>query len=280
VNARASGVADPQRTLDALLALAPGAGGTVTTSETELWQAMYAAEARGRRLVLVGGDGAVHSAANAPLPRLPELALVPAGRANNIARALALPTEPAAALAVAAGAPARPVDALLVRTPGRALYAVEAVSAGFHAAARSDYTGENSADLRQGARALARAVRRYAPYRVRAAVDGREFGSPDAAQLFVANLPFFGFGFHVDPLADPADGKAAAILLEARGRGRLLRRLAATYRGRHLGRRGVHRLAARHVELIHPLPLVADARPLGTTTASISVAPAHLQVAA
>jgi diacylglycerol kinase family enzyme len=183
-------------------------------------------------------------------------------------------------VAVAASAPARALDALLVRTPGRSVYALEAVSAGFHAAARSTYTGENSSDLRQGVRALAAAVRDYSPYRLRALIDGRELATATAAQLFVANLPYFGFGFHVDPHADGADGRLAAILIEARGRAALLGLLGATYSGRHLGRRGVRRIEGLRVELPEPLPLVADATPLGTTTATVTLDPARLRVAA
>ena len=84
-----------------------------------------------------GASASCSSAATAPCTprptrrsRLPELALIPAGRANNIARALGIPTERADALAVAVGAP-RPLDALHVETPDSSLYAVEGVSAGF-----------------------------------------------------------------------------------------------------------------------------------------------------
>jgi diacylglycerol kinase family enzyme len=283
VNGRASGVGDPLRAASDLVTSLRGRGrtaaGLVTGSERELHAVLRLAAARGRRVVLVGGDGSLHAAANAPLRRLPELALVPAGRANNIARALGIPVEREAAVAAAASAPARPLDALLVQTPERRLYAVEGVSAGFHAAARSTYTGTNSADLRAGVRALAGAVSAYAPYRLVARLDGRPVESRQAAQLFVANLPFFGFGFKVDPLAAGDDGRLAAIVIDAPGRATLLRALAATYRGAHLGRAGVRRIAGARAELVEPLPLVADAVPLGTTTASVTVAPARLHVA-
>jgi hypothetical protein len=41
----------------------------------------------------------------------------------------------------------------------------------------------------------------------------------------------------------------------------------------------VQRVAATRAELTEPLPLVADAIPLGTTTATVSVEPARLRVA-
>jgi diacylglycerol kinase (ATP) len=284
VNGRASGIDDPGRTAAELMAildeLQVPAESVVTSSEADLFEALRGASATGCRVVLVGGDGSLHGAANAPLGRLPDLALVPAGRANNIARALRLPTDRARALMVAAHAPARPLDALRVETPERTLYALEAVSAGFQAQARAHYGADNSADLGQGLRALAQAIRRFAPFELRAGLDGEELVSGKAAQLFLSNLPYFGFGFEVDPGADPADGRLEAILFEASGRGALMRLLAAAYRGRHLHRRGVRRISTGRAELTEPLPLVADSEPLGITTATVSVERARLRVAA
>jgi diacylglycerol kinase (ATP) len=252
----------------------------ISSGEADLFEALRGAVATGRRVALVGGDGSLHGAANAPIGRLPELALIPAGRANNIARALRIPTDRAGALAVAANAPARPLDSLRVQTPRESLYALEAVSAGFQAQARSLYGAENSADLRQGIGALTRAVRHFAPFELRARLEGEPFASDTAAQLFLSNLPYFGFGFEVDPGADPADGRFEAILFEAAGRAPLLRQMAAAYRGHHLHLDGVRRASARQFELTAPLPLVADATPLGTTTATVSVDSGRLWVAA
>jgi membrane-associated protein len=284
VNARASGIEDPQRTAADLVARAQEHGAqadaVVTSTGDDLFEALRAGAATGRRVVLVGGDGSLHDAANAPIGRLPELALVPAGRANNIARALGIPTDRGDALRIAAEAPVQPLDALRVETPTEAVYALEALSAGFQAEARAGYDGKNSADLRQGLRALVRALRRFTPYRLRARLDGGELRSASAAQLFLSNLPYFGFGFEVDPGADPTDGRFEAILIEAPRRLRLLRLLVAAYRGRHLGRPGVRRIVGRCAELTAPLPLVADAVPLGTTTASVRVERGRLSVAA
>ena len=58
-------------------------------------------------------------------------------------------------------------------------------------------------------------------------VGDAELASRSAAQLFLSNLPYFGFGFEVDPGADPADGRFEAIVFEARSRRRLLRLLLA-----------------------------------------------------
>ena len=101
------------------------------------------------------------------------------------------------------------------RDAERTLYAIEGVSAGFHAAARHRYNGKNSADLVAGIRALAAELHGFRPRTVALYTDGTRCTTAPAAQVFLSNLPFFGFGFHVDPIADPADGRLEAIVLEA-----------------------------------------------------------------
>jgi diacylglycerol kinase (ATP) len=250
----------------------------VTADEQEL--AAVAAGAADRRIVLVGGDGTVHALANLDRATLPPAALLPAGRANNIARALGIPVDwPAAARLAVEGRPVA-VDALRVQTPQRTLFAVEGVSAGFHAAARHRYTGANSGDLAAGVRALVAELAAFRPHRVALTLDGtRSFDGP-AAQLFVSNLPYFGFGFHVDPVADPFDGRLEAIVLEGATRRDVVRMLAAVRGGRHLAGPGATLTRASEARLEHPLPLVADAVPLGVSTAVVTVAAGRLRLVA
>jgi diacylglycerol kinase (ATP) len=227
----------------------------------------------------VGGDGTVHALANLDLPA-PPAALLPAGRANNIARALGIPIDwRAAAMLAVRGRPAS-VDALRVVTPRRTVFAVEGVSAGFHAAARHRYKGANSADLAGGVRALVAELLAFRRREVALRADAAPLFSGPAAQVFLSNLPYFGFGFRVDPMADPSDGQLEAIVLDAVTRRDVVRLLAATRRGRHLGSAGVTWARARRVELEEPVPLVADAKPLGVGTASVTVAPGRLRLIA
>jgi diacylglycerol kinase (ATP) len=252
------------------------ATGFITRSGQEL-HALFS-EASESRVVLVGGDGTIHAAANAPGP-IPELALVPTGRANNIARALGIPARLDEAARIAASAPALPLDVLLVESGGEARYCVEGLSAGLQAEARAAYDGENSADLRAGVKAFAGALRRYRPYRVELEADGELVYEGEAAQVFLSNLPYFGFGFRVNPLARSADGLLEAIVLRAGSRIEALRLLAAAYRGRHLDHPGCELRRARSATLTSPLPLTCDATPLGAATATVTVRPGHLRLA-
>jgi diacylglycerol kinase (ATP) len=281
VNGRASGTAGAEvleRATAALTEAGARVRAHVTADEAELAAVVRGAE--DRRIVLAGGDGTVHTFANLDVPRLPVAALLPAGRANNIARALGIPVDWTAAAELAVRGRPAAVDALRVETPQRTLYAVEGVSAGFHAAARHRYNGTNSADLTAGLRALAAELRAFRPHAVELHADGAPlFGRP-AAQVFLSNLPYFGFGFHVDPVADPADGRLEAIVLEATTRRDIVRLLASARDGRHLDRPEVTWRRATRAHLLEPLPLVADAQPLGVTTATVTVAAGRLRMIA
>ena len=119
VNGSASGSGDAGALLDQVTGALSHAGvrrveGVVTRSEEEL--AGVLAGADGRRVALVGGDGTLHAAVNASV-ELPELAIIPNGRANNIARALGVPVDVRGAASVAANALACPLDVLRVDTP-------------------------------------------------------------------------------------------------------------------------------------------------------------------
>jgi diacylglycerol kinase (ATP) len=281
VNGRASGTAGPEvlaRATAALRASGARVRAHLTADEAELEAVVRGAD--GRRLVLAGGDGTVHALANLDVPRLPVAALLPAGRANNIARALAIPVAWTAAAELAVCGRSAAVDALRVVTPQRSLYAVEGVSAGFHAAARHRYDGTNSADLAAGVRALAAELRAFRPRPVELTVDGAPLFARPAAQVFLSNLPYFGFGFRVDPVADPFDGALEAIVLETATRRGVVRLLASARDGRHLERGDVVWRRAARAQLLEPLPLVADAQPLGVTTATVTVAAGRLQLVA
>ena len=133
---------------------------------------------------------------------------------------------------------------------------------------------------RGGAAALAAAVREFHPYDVALHADGAAAYEGHAAQVFLSNLPYFGFGFHVDPLARPRDGLLEAIVLEAESRIDVARLMWSVYRGRHLERAGVRVARAHDAVLTGPVPLAGDGTPLGTGSATVSVEQGRLRVAA
>lgn len=279
LNANASGTRRAQTLVAALESAASDAGVSAelatTASLTELESTLQSAG--DRRVVLVGGDGSLHAAANLTDSAL-QLALLPAGRANNIAHAMGIPTDPRAAARLALHGTPQPFDVLRVEVGTRVLRVVEGVSAGFQAMARASYSGVNSGDLRAGTRSLLHAVRAYHPWHAEVEVDGRLTFAGDVAQVFVSNLPLFGFGFRVDPLADPGDGRLETITAEADTRHELVSMLRHAYRGTHLGRPGVTLEAGQRAVVSGCLPLAGDAEPLGLGDAVVSVEPGAISL--
>ena len=153
------------------------------------------------------------------------------GRANNIARSLGLPRDVPNAARVALTAPAQPVDVLRVETPERSLLGVEGVSAGLQAAARMRYDGENSGHLLEGVSAFAGALASYAPWRLSSSSTAGSRTRARRRARSCRTSRCFAYGFKIDPRADVADGRLAAVVLEADSRHRVARLVLSAYRG-------------------------------------------------
>jgi diacylglycerol kinase (ATP) len=247
----------------------------VTTTLEELEGVLAGAE---RRVVLLGGDGSLHAAANASGPK-PELALIPGGKANNVARSLDVPLDPQAAARLAVEGRAHPIDVIEARTATRRYLAVEGVSVGFHALARSQYKATNSADTAAGIRAGLRALARFEPMTMAVGLDGA-CELMRLTQLFVVNMPLFGPGLRVAPAADPADGLLDVVALEGGGRLSLLPLAARLRRGSHLGTEGVRSFRAHSVRISTrgASPVIADSTDLGSDTVELTIAPQALEI--
>lgn len=280
-NANASGLDGHREIVEGvglLLRLQGGRVETVVTASIDELASLLDVEDGSRRVVLLGGDGTLHAVANLP-GRKPELALLPAGGANNVARSLGIPTELRAASELAVHGSARPLDLIAATSGERRYLAVEGVSVGFHALARARYRSANSADLAAGLAAGLTALARFRPISVAIESDGaaevRTIG-----QLFAANLPLYGPGLRVAPDADPTDGLLDLVAIEVAGRPALVAMLARLRHGTHLGRAGVRTWRARRVRIATGgrSPVIADATNLGPGPVELSVEQAAVTV--
>jgi diacylglycerol kinase (ATP) len=278
-NANASGLGGKRDLLDSaasqLRSFGAGVEARWTASPGELDELISEEE---RRIVLIGGDGTLHAVANIDGQK-PEIALLPSGRANNIARALGVPLDLRSAARLAVQGIAHPLDGIAVHTPDRALTAVEGVSVGFHAQARARYHGVNSADTAAGAAAALSAFAHFEPVTVALEVDG-ELEVLRVGQLFVANFPLFGPRLPVAPGADPGDGVLELVELQAGGRSSLAVELAWLKRGTHLRHGGARIRTARRVRIATTgrSPVVADTTVLTSGPVDLSVRPHTISV--
>jgi diacylglycerol kinase (ATP) len=231
-----------------------------------------------RRVVLVGGDGTVHAVANLPGPQ-PEIALIPAGSANNICRGLGIPLELRAAVALATTGRLRPIDLIEARTADGTYNVVEGISVGFLAQARVRYGGRNSGDRLRAVRAGADALARFHPLDVRVTA-GTVREDLRLAQLFVANLPLYAFGLRVAPHADPEDATLDFVGIERTGRAAIVPMLHELRRGTIRRHPGVHLWRARTARIAThgASPIVADSTDLGSGSVDLRVLPAALRL--
>jgi diacylglycerol kinase (ATP) len=281
-NGNASGVG---RSRAALVAACRSLGLRGIRVETHLTESLAELEAawpsfHDRRVVLLGGDGTLHAAAN--LPDGPtELALLPAGRANNIARTLGIPLDLKAAAELAAEGRPRWIDLIGATSDARRYRAVEGISVGLHALARVSYRAGNSADLVAAARSAFRATRAFEGITLSISSDG----APEVlavGQLFVANLALYAFGLRVAPHARPDDGLLDVVALPWEGRAHLLSTIARLRRGSHVRRPGTRTWTAERVRIATggSSPVIADTTNLGTGPVTLEVSPAALPVVA
>ena len=153
------------------------------------------------------------------------------------------------------------------------------MSVGFHALARSNYHGTNSADFGAGIKAGLGALAGYEQIAVGLEVDG-SFEVARIGQLFAANMPLFGFGLRVAPGADPEDGLLDLVTLQARSRRRLLSLIPHLRRGTHIGLPGVRHVRARRIRIATGgrSPIIADTTTLDSHTVELTVQPAAIEV--
>ena len=184
----------------------------------DLGELEAAVASRPARLVIASGDGAIGAAAAGAAGAGIPLAVVPAGTANDFARAIGVPDDTEAACRIAVrGTQLREMD--LARIDGRPF--VNAASAGLAVVA-----AERAAPLRHrlgpAAYALgaARAALQAPPLDCRVTCDGREAFAGRAWQVTVACTGRFGGGSYLEE-ADPRDGRLDVAVMVAGPRLRL-----------------------------------------------------------
>jgi diacylglycerol kinase (ATP) len=193
----------------------------------------------GRRVIAVGGDGTVQSAVSGLVLSgypAPELAIVPAGRGNDLARALGLPRRFEAALQLALDAPAaRVLDAGLLTCDGIERVFANNLGIGFDGgvAARASHIPIRGVSGYLLATLASLAID-PGPWSLSVERDGVELAARRFTLFSVGNGPTTGGGFRLTPQADPSDGRLDYCSAEAASRWQVLRLLPRVLTGSHL----------------------------------------------
>lgn len=254
------------------------------------------------RVIAVGGDGTVQEVLNGLLgglpnatAALPTLGIVPAGRGNDLARTLGLPSDLLVCLPIALGAGSAPLDVGRAHLhDGRERCFAAAGGAGFDAQVAHTMQTRRRFWMRGEAGytlATLAELRRFRNCELRLTLEGEQGEQViEGRFLFVtfANGAYFGGGMHICPDARTDDGWLDLCLVGDLSRLAALRELPGIYHARHVGHPKVRLLRARRLRIegdagtrVHLDGESLDALPLaGTLPLQVSLDPGAVRVAA
>jgi YegS/Rv2252/BmrU family lipid kinase len=235
-----------------------------------------AAGAAGAITLAVGGDGLVGTLAGAICNTDAALAIIPAGRGNDFARVLGIPTDPAAAARLAVEGEERLLD--VGEVDGKSFVGIASV--GFDSDANRI---ANEAKLIRGnlvyAYAALRALVSWKPAHFEVLVDG-EPHETTGYSVAVANSKAYGGGMYMVPHAELDDGELDVMLSDDHSKLHFLRSLPKVFKGTHVDDPHVHFFKGKVVEVRadRPFTMYADGDPLADLPATVRVAPRALRV--
>lgn len=227
-------------------------------------------------LVVVGGDGMVHLAAQVLAGTDVPLGVIPAGTGNDVARYLSLPQrDPAGAADRVIAGRRRTID--LARSGER--YYVTVLAAGFDAVVneRANHMTWPAGQMRYNLATLAE-LRTFRPLRYRLELDGVEHRL-EAMLVAVGNGPSFGGGLRIAEGADLADGLLDVVVIGPMSRAGLVRTYPRLFRGTHTTHPRFSRHLVRRVTIASEgITGYADGERFGPLPLTIDCAPGALKV--
>lgn len=229
----------------------------------------------GARIVVVGGDGSQHLAANALAGTTNTLGIIPAGTGNDAALGLGLPTDVRGACRAALADPAS-VD--LIRCGDT--YALSVATFGFGADVneRADRIRWPKGTMKYTA-ATFRELPSLTTTSMTITVDG-EAHEVEANLAAIANTTTFGGGLKVAPDASPTDGLLDVVIMGPASRFTFATMLPLAFSGRHVHHKAVTQLRGREVTIEGTdLQVRADGEPFGALPATFTVAESALKIA-
>jgi YegS/Rv2252/BmrU family lipid kinase len=221
-------------------------------------------------IVIGGGDGTLNAAAGALVEAGLPVGVVPLGTANDLARTLGLPTDPAEACRVIAAGHTKPIDLGVVNDR----YFFNAASIGLSVEVSQKLT--RSAKGRWGWLAYlgtaARVVRHARPFRTEIHA-GNAVYAVRTVQVTVGNGRHYGGGLTVAEDATIDDGLLDLLSLEVDHWWQVVRLVPALRSGTLSGHARVRALRGTAFEVIprHARPVSADGEVVTTTPARFSI---------
>ena len=229
-------------------------------------------------LVVCGGDGMVHLAAQALAGTQTRLGLIPAGTGNDVARYLDIPRkDPAAAADVVVAGRTRTLD--LARSGST--YFVTVLAAGFDAIVneRANAMTWPRGQMRYNLATVAE-LRTFKPLAYTLELDGVT-RHVEAMLVAVGNGPSFGGGLRITEGALLDDGLLDVVIIKTMTKLDLVRTYPKLFRGTHTTHPKYERHRVSRVTVAAPgIVSYADGERFGPLPITIECAPAALTVLA
>jgi diacylglycerol kinase (ATP) len=235
-----------------------------------------AAAHRGDVVVAVGGDGLVRDAAAGMVGTESALAIIPAGRGNDLARKLGLPTDPAAQCDMLLHGTSHPIDTLEANGQialGNAYMGIDSMASAIINGNRW-IPGALLYHL-----APVRAILAWKPP-VYTIVAADQTLVTRAHTVVVANSGAYGRGLRIVPDAKLDDGMLDVMIVGVMPKRQLASFMSQAKHGTHVRRPEVRIIRAREVaiETDRPVPTGIDGEDLGHTPCAVRVRPSALQI--
>lgn len=248
-----------------------------------------------RKLLVIGGDGAVHEVLNGLYsqsevsPAEVTIALIPVGSGNDWSRLHQIPHDYAKAVDLVAEAAshvrAQDVARVHTRMDGKPYcrYMMNIGGLGFDSEVchRFDLAKERGhASDKQYLKSLLSGFISYKPLRFRVAVDGEEFYRGTAFSVALGIGKYCGGGMMQTPDAVPDDGLVDVTVVGKLSKWKFLSKVPSLFKGNIFKHKEVMHTRGRQVE-ISAAPysyMEVDGEPVGITPVRIEVIPAGVQV--
>ncbi|MFT6915535.1 MAG: diacylglycerol kinase (ATP) [Motiliproteus sp.] len=241
------------------------------------WQAALLRKfSPGDRVLALGGDGTLNAVAELCVGQDWPLALLPAGTANDVARALNIPSHPDLACQLLRSGTLRPLD--VGRLNGRVFLNVAHIGLG---AEVTWSLGHEHKQLWGGysyLRQLLKIISGRRRFSARIEADGRVMQG-HWLEIAVANGPFFGGGHRIDG-AGFTTGSLTLVAIRARPVARVLLAWLAARLGRPPDRKLLRIESVRQCRVVtrRRLRVTADGERFGRTPVGFTIEPQVLRV--
>lgn len=256
-----------------------GCGVTVVYTESIEDLRNRIAEAGGAMVVLAGGDGSMNAAAPALLEAGQPFGIIPMGTANDLARTLGIPPDPAQAAAIILKGHRRHID--LGRVNGKPFFNVASLGLSSEVARQHGGEMKRRLGIFNYPLSLWRAYRDHRPFTAEMAFDG-EVLRCRCTQVAVGNGRHYGGGLTISERAEIDDGWLRVYYLRPVGILGLLRLFPAIRLGRLDRARDTAIRRARRIEVRtkRPRTINVDGELLAETPARFDVLVGALEVLA